>query len=205
MIFFGSVIIGNLFIKLEASKATLRKRFLTKRSELSQQDKETQSLAIANHCLQLPIWEKEFFHLFLPIATKGEIDTTFLLTLLQGRDKQVVLPKVQGDKLLHFLLTDSTKLKRNPWGIPEPEQGLAIAPEQLDVVFIPLLAWDKEGHRVGYGKGFYDSFLSRCKPEVIKIGLSFFEAVESISDLRPEDVPLDFCVTPLGVQSFVPN
>jgi len=56
---------------------------------------------------------------------------------------------------------------------------------------------------VGYGKGFYDSFLSRCKPEVIKIGLSFFEAVESITDIRSEDVSLDYCVTPLGVQSFV--
>lgn len=176
---------------------------MTKRLELSQQEKESFSLAIANHCLSLPVWEMEYFHLFLPIITKGEIDTTFLLTLLQGRDKQVVLPKVQGDKLLHFLLTDSTKLKRNQWGIPEPEQGLSVSPEQLDVVFIPLLAWDKEGHRVGYGKGFYDSFLSRCKPEVIKIGLSFFEAVESITDIRSEDVSLDFCVTPLGVQSFV--
>ena len=67
---------------------------------------------------------------------------------------------------------------------------------------MPLLAFDKKGHRVGYGKGFYDKFLSECKPETIKIGLSFFEAEEMIADVFEADVKLDYCVTPEKIYEF---
>jgi len=70
------------------------------------------------------------------------------------------------------------------------------------VVFIPLLAFDEEGHRVGYGKGFYDSFLAECKPETLKIGLSFFEAETKIEDVFDGDMALDYCVTPKQVYRF---
>jgi 5-formyltetrahydrofolate cyclo-ligase len=152
--------------------------------------------------LQLPIWNLEYFHLFLPIQSKAEIDTTLILTLLQGRDKQVILPKVSGTELEHILLTDSTVIRKNDWDIPEPDQGLVIQPKQLDVVFIPLLGYDKVGNRIGYGKGFYDSFLAACKPEVIKVGLSFFLPVEQIQGMRLEDMKLDYCVHPEGIIDF---
>ena len=189
----------------ESSKVALRTLFLKKRLELSKAEHEEKSFAIANHCLQLPIWDREYIHLFLPIEAKAEVDTTLILTLLQGRDKQVVLPKVHQQRLQHLLLTDSTKLRKNSWGIPEPDQGIEVLAGQLEVVFIPLLAWDKRGHRVGYGKGFYDNFLSACKPEVIKIGLSLFEAVEAIEGIRPEDIPMDYCVHPEGITAFPPQ
>jgi 5-formyltetrahydrofolate cyclo-ligase len=67
---------------------------------------------------------------------------------------------------------------------------------------VPLLAYDKHGNRVGYGKGFYDNFLSKCKPETIKIGLSFFPPEDKIDDVSENDVNLDFCVTPEGIISF---
>jgi 5-formyltetrahydrofolate cyclo-ligase len=72
----------------------------------------------------------------------------------------------------------------------------------LDVVFIPLLAFDEKGNRVGYGKGFYDRFLAKCRPETVKIGLSFFEATPEITDVSPDDIRLDWCVTPEKVYSF---
>ncbi|MDR9457609.1 MAG: 5-formyltetrahydrofolate cyclo-ligase, partial [Salegentibacter sp.] len=72
----------------------------------------------------------------------------------------------------------------------------------LDLVFIPLLAFDKTGNRVGYGKGYYDRFLDSCKPGVIKIGLSFFEAEEEIKEMFETDVALDYCVTPNRVYQF---
>jgi 5-formyltetrahydrofolate cyclo-ligase len=64
------------------------------------------------------------------------------------------------------------------------------------------LAFDKKGHRVGYGKGFYDKFLTECKPKIINIGLSFFVPEELISDVLESDVILDYCVTPSGVYEF---
>ena len=72
----------------------------------------------------------------------------------------------------------------------------------IDVVFVPLLAFDKLGHRVGYGKGFYDKFLRGCRPKIIKIGLSFFEIEKPIEDTHLNDVNLDYCVTPKHIYMF---
>jgi 5-formyltetrahydrofolate cyclo-ligase len=102
----------------------------------------------------------------------------------------------------HFLLTDNTKIKKNEYNIPEPISGLPVPTEMIDVVFVPLLAYDKQGNRVGYGKGFYDKFLSQCKPDVIKIGLSFFDAEEQIDDILETDVKLNFCVIPNNTYLF---
>jgi 5-formyltetrahydrofolate cyclo-ligase len=67
---------------------------------------------------------------------------------------------------------------------------------------LPLLCFDKHGHRVGYGKGYYDNFLGDCRPETIKIGLSLFEVEDEIDAIYADDVPLNFCVTPDKVYPF---
>lgn len=179
-------------------KAKVRSFYKTQRKELSSPQIEELSLQIANQCLLLPIWEKEFYHLFLPIEKQNEINTEFLLHILQGKDKNVVLAKSNFSDmtLQHILLTDTTEIKSNAFGIPEPKNGMEIQPQQLDVVFVPLLASDKKGNRVGYGKGFYDRFLSNCKDDVQKVGLSFFEPIDEISDVNATDVKLDYLVTP---------
>ena len=100
------------------------------------------------------------------------------------------------------MLTDTTRVGLNQWGIPEPIDGIPIADEKIDVVFVPLLAYDIFGNRVGYGKGFYDHFLHSCKPEVIKIGLSFFEPEQQIDGIFSGDIALDYCITPKKVYDF---
>ena len=95
------------------TKSALRRSFLKKRHALSDQEHEDMSFAIANNCLKLPIWHLDYYHLYLPIKAKAEIDTTLILTLLQGKDKQVILPRIKGSELEHILLTDITKLKTN--------------------------------------------------------------------------------------------
>ncbi|MFT7351177.1 MAG: 5-formyltetrahydrofolate cyclo-ligase [Flavobacterium sp.] len=91
--------------------------------------------------------------------------------------------------------------------MPEPinneNELIEINSTKIDVVFVPLLAFDLQGNRVGYGKGFYDKFLANCKPTTIKIGISFFEAEEKISDVFAKDVKLDYCITPEKVYSFI--
>ena len=186
----------------DLTKLALRRSFLKKRHALSDKEHEDMSFAIANNCLKLPIWHLDYYHIYLPIKAKAEIDTTLILTLLQGKDKQVILPRIKGSELEHILLTDITKLKTNILGITEPEKGIKISPEQIDVIFLPLLAWDKSGNRLGYGKGFYDNFLSLCKTNTIKVGLSFFDPVDKIVDIRSEDIRMDFCVNPEGIKKF---
>jgi 5-formyltetrahydrofolate cyclo-ligase len=184
-------------------KKDLRLRYATKRKSLSTDFISESSLVIANQILGLPIWHFNYHHIFLPISSKKEVDTSFILTILQGKDKNIVLPKISGENQLeHILLTDNTKLAVNSWGVPEPVEGMEISSHKIDVVFMPLLAFDKKGNRVGYGKGFYDTFLKNCKEDVIKIGLSFFSAEAEISDVNTNDIPLDYCVTPNKIYSF---
>ncbi|WP_268848495.1 5-formyltetrahydrofolate cyclo-ligase [Flavobacterium aestivum] len=185
-------------------KKLLRTKYKSLRSQLSEIEIEEKSLAIANALLPLPIWEKNYFHVFLPITEHKEVDTEFILHLLSGKDKEIVISKSDFEtrNMTHFLLTDNTRIKKNEYNIPEPIDGLEVPATKIDVVFVPLLAFDKKGHRVGYGKGFYDKFLSECKPETIKIGLSFFEPEELISDVFESDVMLNYGVTPNGIYSF---
>ena len=90
----------------------------------------------------------------------------------------------------------------NFFGIAEPAGGNKISPKEIDLVLVPLLAFDQKGYRVGYGKGFYDKFLSECRMDVIKIGLSFFEAEEQIADINQFDISLNYCVTPKRIYDF---
>ncbi len=184
-------------------KAEIRKKYRVLRQKLSTDDVEKRSLDIANLALQLPIWEKTYYHLFLSIDEQKEVDTHFLLTILQGKDKKIVIPKITIDGALsHHLLTENTILKKNSWNIPEPVGENIINTSKIEVVFIPLLAFDKNGHRVGYGKGFYDGFLAKCNPKTIKIGLSFFEPEEKIDNVYTTDIKLDYVVTPQQIYAF---
>lgn len=187
------------------NKAELRQKYKEKRQKLSLEEVEEKSLAIANNLLRLAIWEKTYYHLFLPIVEHKEVETEFLLQILAGKDKEIVISKSDFDTLemTHFLLTDNTKIVKNEYNIPEPVNGLPVPTEMIDVVFVPLLAYDKQGNRVGYGKGFYDKFLSQCKPDVIKIGLSFFEPEQQIEDVIETDIRLDFCVTDNLIYQFI--
>lgn len=185
-------------------KSELRKTYKTLRDELSENQINDLSLAISNQVLKLPIWEYSFYHIFLAIEELKEVNTDYILNILSGKDKNILISKSNFDTvdLTHFLLTDNTVIKKNKYNIPEPIDGIEISNNKIEVVFIPLLAFDKNGNRVGYGKGFYDRFLAQCKPETLKIGLSFFEAEDEISDVFEGDIGLDFCVTSLGIYEF---
>lgn len=185
-------------------KKELRQKYKELRNQLSEDDLEEMSLTIANKVLTLPIFEKNYFHIFLSITEHKEVNTEYILHLLSGKDKEIIISKSDFNtrEMTHYLLTDNTKIKKNQYNIPEPIDGLEVPTHKIDVVFVPLLAFDKKGHRVGYGKGFYDKFLTDCKPETIKIGLSFFEPEEKIEDVIVNDVKLNYCVTPNGVYEF---
>tara|TARA_R100000935_G_C2734670_1_gene123434 strand:- start:13 stop:579 length:567 start_codon:yes stop_codon:yes gene_type:complete len=185
-------------------KNKLRKKYQTLRDELSEEQQEKLSLEIANRLLQLQIWNFEYYHLFLSISEKKEVDTEPILHILQGKDKNVILSKSDFNtrKLTNYLLTDTTVIRKNEWNIPEPVSGIEIPSASIEVVFVPLMAFDENGHRLGYGKGFYDIFLASCNPAVIKVGISYFEAEESIPELENSDIAMDYCVTPYKIYNF---
>jgi 5-formyltetrahydrofolate cyclo-ligase len=116
----------------------------------------------------------------------------------------VAWPKIvfKGSILEAHTVGESKLFIKNKFNILEPLDGDVIPPELLDIVFVPLLAFDRNGYRVGYGRGFYDRYLPACKPEVLKIGFSFFEAVDKVEDINEFDVPLNLCITPTCIYEF---
>jgi 5-formyltetrahydrofolate cyclo-ligase len=186
------------------TKKELRNHFKIKRQEATEETRDLWSMNIANQVLKLPIWDATYFHVFLSIPRLLEIDTQYILHILSGKDKEIVVSKSDFEtrEMSHFLLTDNTRIKPNAFGIPEPISGLEVPVANIEVVFVPLLAADKKGHRLGYGKGFYDIFLSKCSPETVKIGLSFWKPVDEIPEISPKDVALDWVITPDDIFEF---
>ncbi len=184
-------------IRTEARK---RRMALTPEEVLAQSQKIT-SLLLS----RIAIHRYSVIHLFLPIRKNREPDTLPLLEILQ-RDfpADIYISKsLENGEMLHTPYTSD--LKKNRWGIDEP----ADVSEALDsaaffrtfrreniLVLIPLLTFDKSGHRVGYGKGYYDRFLLHAGTHTTKTGLSLLPPVEQISDASPLDIRMDYCITP---------
>ena len=184
-------------------KKNIRKKYQLKRNALSSNNIKELSLQIANKCLEIPIWKKNFYHIFLSIKQKNEVDTEPLLSLLMGKNKKIIIPKINKKNTLdNILLDENTIIKTNDFGIPEPQNGVLLINRKIEVVFVPLYAFDLKGHRVGYGKGFYDKLLANCRPETIKVGVSFFNAVNKISDISKHDISLNYVVTPNATFDF---
>lgn len=162
------------------------------------------SASIASHLSLLPIWDKQTYHLFLSIREKNEPDTGPILNLLRERGKTVIVSKThfKERRMSHYILAEDTALRIGGAGIPEPIDARPISERLIEVVFVPALAFDRSGHRIGYGYGFYDRFLSSCPPHTLKVGISFTEPQSRIDGLLPTDVPMDFAATPQGGFTF---
>ena len=186
------------------AKNIIRERYKELRNTLSPEDISAKSIAIANQLVNLPIWEHSVYHIFLSIDKLKEVQTEYILHILQGRDKNIAVSKSNftTGRMSHYLLTDTTLLSVNTWGIPEPVTGIQLQPNQIDVIFIPLLACDTFGNRIGYGKGFYDRFLDECRPDTLRIGLSFFSPEETIFPTNTTDKKLHYCITDTNIYSF---
>ena len=182
-------------------KAELRKLMLQRRRALPAEEVQQRSQRIADLFFQhFPLQPGQTVHVFLPIIRNNEVNTWSIIERLRLKhpEVRVAVPVTDAEQnvLTHHCLTEEAVLVENPWGIPEPQNAQLIHAQEVDVVLLPLLAFDLAGHRVGYGKGFYDRFLADCRPDVLKIGLSLEPAVEGIADPNPFDVPLDYAITP---------
>jgi len=135
---------------------------------------------------------------FLPIQKFNEIDTSFIIQKIINSGGTICVSRSDfKEKSMEFFIYEETaQIEENEFGIPEPIYGNICEISKIDYVFVPLLCFDEEGNRVGYGQGFYDKFLSSCSDNCIKIGLSHFDPVNKIDDCNDKDIKLDFCITP---------
>lgn len=181
-------------------KQDLRILYKQKRKELSLHLIEKYNDLILINFQQIPLPSIDCVHTYLSSLKLGEPETANIIKYLQFKNPfiKVVIPKVDihAGHLSHYQYNEEIEMIKNQYGIDEPKEGLQVLENEIDLVLIPLLAFDKRGYRVGFGKGYYDKFLSRCRKDVLKIGLSLFDPVEKIDDITGYDIPLDFCVTP---------
>ena len=187
-------------------KSYLRQEYLRRRKDLTEADYQQRNRQLATQLFASYDFNKALvIHCFLPSTQQREVDTWPIIQRLWQSDKvQIAAPRCgENYSLTHHRITPDTTLAHNRWGIPEPlSESPSYDPTAIDVVLVPLLAFDRHGHRVGYGKGFYDRFLRACRADTQMIGLSLFPPVDQIVDVSADDVPLDAVVTPNKVYSF---
>jgi 5-formyltetrahydrofolate cyclo-ligase len=186
------------------TKTELRQLYLARQKALTSEQRTE-----AGHCIALHFFECidlskiKLLHCFIPIEKFNEVDTAIILRALRENSPKtrIAVPRVnfETDELESLICTAETVLIENVWGIREPDDGEPVEAEEIDMVLVPGLAFDRVGHRVGYGKGFYDRFLKTCRNDCVKIGLSYFEPLDKVSDVHEGDIALDLCITPDGI------
>jgi len=187
---------------ITADKTFLRSHYKKKRLSLTKQEVDHLSQRVCKQLDKLSIWRLKHYHIFISISKYNELDTSSIINKLKSKQKIIIVPKISNNELVHIAINDQTEFSINEYGIKEPNNGNHFIIENLDLIFIPLLAYDLEGHRVGYGKGYYDRFLKLTNKSSLKIGLSFFDPINKIQDIDDNDVKLDYCITPTQVHKF---
>jgi 5-formyltetrahydrofolate cyclo-ligase len=187
-------------------KKQLRNIYREKRKALSNAEREKMDdlMLIEFQTINLP-----FLHTMLsfwPIEQNQEPNTSLITDFLEFRNPalRIAYPKINSSSGMFDAVevhTD-TAFRSGKFNVEEPVDGNLILPMTIDLVLVPLLAFDLRGYRVGYGKGFYDQFLGQCDPACIRVGLSYFDPVDEISDAAEFDVPLTHCITPHDIYVF---
>ena len=187
------------------TKQEARKIYLQKRLDLSQEEYQQLNLRLYHQFFtQLDLSYIKCIHIFLPIESKREPDTWPIIERIRREFSHIniSLPKMKGDEIESIYFKGLHQVKKNKWGILEPEEGEPTPTEKIDMVIVPLLAFDKTGHRVGYGKGFYDRLLIECRKDCERVGISFFSAIDKIEDVDENDVRLSKCLSPMRTFPF---
>ncbi len=187
------------------TKSQLRKKYIEKRQALSPEKLELISESICHLLFFNFQLENKKISLFLPIERAKEINTYKIWEKALSFDAKVAIPKVdyKTNQLKHIFFNSVDQLEVSSYGIPEPKHGTVVSAEHFDYVVVPLLAIDERGNRLGYGKGFYDRFLSKCSPRCKFIGISHFDEMEkSIPEITSADIPLHYCITPTKIHRF---
>ena len=184
-------------------KSEIRIQASRQRKALSKSTVHEWSVQLLEQFKTLDFSDVKSIHLFIPIEGKNEPDTFLIIAWLNVNHPhiKIIVPRADFDTALmtHHVFTGKEDLQKNLFNILEP-QSTPIYSGDIDMVLIPMLAFDLRGYRVGYGKGFYDRFLQGITTR--KIGLNFFGAQDQIDDIDEYDVPLDQCITPQKIYTF---
>lgn len=185
-------------------KSAARKELLSKRKNLT-----------ASECLRwddlllIQFQKLDFSNLqtlgnYYPLENKNEPNSLLFSRFLKHMipDIQMVYPVVNTVTATIDFYKESEEIQYNDWGIAEPKSTEMVEPISVDAVIVPLIGFDLRGHRIGYGKGFYDKYFENYPKHRPRIGVSYFEPISNIEDTHEFDVPLTHCITPWNSYEF---
>ena len=180
--------------EVELTKKKIRSRILLRLKKQKEEDRDRKSKKIKGKLFRTLVFKKAKIVLFY-ISFDGEVNTMEMLKEAQNLGKTVAVPVCEKNKVIikPCIYRYKAQLKKGPYGVYEPAIKKAINLEDLDLVIVPGVAFDKRGNRLGRGKGCYDRFLKKLKPHTPTIGLAFdFQILPSVpattSDSRVERV-----------------
>ncbi len=170
-------------------KQQLRKAIREKKRAMTPEEIERRSEILARLFLETPAYRQaRTLYGYLPY--NQEVRTIPILEQALRDGKQVAVPKVYGDTMHFLLLEDLTQVAKGYAGIPEPIADGPVAQDPAALVLMPGLAFDPQGHRIGYGGGFYDKFLAQ-EPEHPTVALCYDFQVLPHLDTQEFDIPVD--------------
>lgn len=182
-------------------KNTLRKVYLEKRKFLSQTEYEKRNRLLYQHLIKYieenPV---KSIHTFIPIKKNKEPDifpfVQYLWTEKPAVEVVTGVSDLHNPIMHHVKITQSTTLLENKWGIPEPQDGEIYPIDKIECVLVPMIAGTKGGHRIGYGKGYYDRFLAKCNPKTEFVGITLGPLLEGDLYIDRYDIAMDLMITP---------
>lgn len=188
------------------TKEQLRKNYLERRKAITEQERAKLDDLLLIQLQRIPLMHLHTLFSYIPMEHMAEPNTYFFTRYLE-----TVIPELQttypvtdlkNSTMQAYLTDEQTEFVKNRFGTIEPVSDVIIPPEEIDLVFTPLLVADEQGYRVGFGKGIYDKYLQQCRHDVLKIGFCYFEPVAAISDIHKNDIPLDILITPFNIFEF---
>jgi 5-formyltetrahydrofolate cyclo-ligase len=166
------------------------------RTALSPEERERLADSVAERVVAVP--EVRAARTVLLFSSFGsEIPTTGLVARLVAEGKRVLLPFVEGDSMVaaEFLPDQDGALVETTYGPKEPASRNPVHPRQVDVVILPGLAFDRNGHRLGYGGGYYDRYVRGLRAVALRVGIGFARQVVDDVPQGPGDERVDLVVT----------
>ena len=182
-------------------KSNLRHIYKERRQQLTNTQLATLDDLLLIQFQKLPVDIPALIMTYAPIARWNEFDPQEITDYcyFKNPEQQLFYPVITDSEgvsnMMPVLVSDATIFELSAFGFSQPVDGIEVSPEDIDLVIVPLLAFDEKGYRVGYGKGYYDRFLKKCRKDVIKVGFSYFEPIDAIQYINVYDVPLDYCIT----------
>jgi 5-formyltetrahydrofolate cyclo-ligase len=184
-------------------KRSIRAQFLAERKALPRDRRDELSKQIQKRFLCSALFA-EVKSLALYCAVHNEVSTAMVGRCALAAGKRVAYPRVTGEHLDFVEVASLDDLARGSFTVPEPVAGDRVPLDALDLVVVPGIVFDRAGHRLGYGRGFYDRALDECRPDCAKVGFAYdFQVVDTLSIMQEHDRTLSLLITEQRTLNFI--